>query len=209
MRLGILLTILCAAVLLPAPARAEDGAHATPMEDSVARLKDSLKQEHQQQRGNAVAASLEEWRQKNPGETSTGLKLVKGLGLCIGVFLIGAALYQRMRGRGLPGNGGRMQVLERLPLTAKTALMLVECDGRKLLVAVGPDRVAFQGQPQADGLEGFELECGAEARQAEAGLSAVGRPRSLDALRMSALLHFVSSSGLRTFRFPAARRPGR
>lgn len=150
------LTVLCA----PTPASAQDRP-AAAMEDSVARLKDALKQEHAQQRGNAVSAALEGLRQAPVEEQSTGGKMLKGLGLCVGVFLIGVALCQRLRARATAAGGGRMRVIERLPLSAKTSLILVECEGRTLLAAVGPERVTLH-ERAAQAVEQFELECGAE-----------------------------------------------
>ena len=143
-----------AALLWSVPARGEqEPAQAQTMESSVARIKDSLKQESS--RGNAVSAGLEEWRQSRPQESGAGMKMLQGLGFCLGVLLIGSAVARRLRGRSVGVQNGRLRVLERLALTPKTALLLVECDGRSMLLSVGPDHVAFQPAPAA-----YPLECG-------------------------------------------------
>ncbi len=57
-------------------------------------------------------------------------------------------------------NSKRLKVKERLAITSKTALVLIEMDGRSMLVSVGPERVSFSGQ--GDGLVMNEAELAQE-----------------------------------------------
>ena len=69
--------------------------------------------------------------------------MVRGLGLCVGLLLVAAALMRRARQReGILG-ARRLEVLERVMVAPKTALVLARVDGRTVLCAVGADRVSL------------------------------------------------------------------
>jgi len=81
---------------------------------------------------------------------SLAWRMFQGLGLCLGGFLVGMYLYRRATGVKSGPHRRRMQVLERVPLAGKTALVLAEVDGRAVLLAVGPDRVTALRDQHAD-----------------------------------------------------------
>ena len=97
--------------------------------------------------GNLAAKAL--FDRDQIAEPSSGASLVsrmfQGLGLSVGAFLIGIALYRKYKGVGASEHSGRkLKVLERIPINSKTALCLVKCADREFLVSVGPDKVQMQ-----------------------------------------------------------------
>jgi len=87
-----------------------------------------------------------------------GFVIFKGLVLCIGLFLIGVAGYQKFYNKTGSAKGGKrcLQILEKMPLSPKTTLLLVECDGEKLLLTLGNERVTF-ASTQFNNLESQRL----------------------------------------------------
>ena len=71
----------------------------------------------------------------NPGVT-----LVKGLGLVLGTLFLGLGIYRRYftKYSGI-GSSPRMRIKERLALNGKSTLVLVEIDGRELLISTGAE----------------------------------------------------------------------
>ena len=109
---------------------------------SVAKIKNALRQENSTaaNRGQVVG----KWADGQEGETSQlGFGVLKALGLCVGVFLIGVAVTKRYRGGVQTGGARRLRVVERVPLSSKTHLVIAEVEGNQVLLAVGPDRVSF------------------------------------------------------------------
>ena len=115
--------------------------------DSVVKLKDTLKKE---QRSLAVKGGITNWSPASDDIDAqpNGLTMLKGLGICVGIFFIGIAITQRLRNRKgiLKGQTRQMRVIERLQLTPKTALLLVECEGRPSFLC--PKR-GFSRRPMA------------------------------------------------------------
>lgn len=95
-------------------------------------------------------------------------KMVSALGLTIGALLIGMHLYRRFSGVPVPARPRRMRIVERLPIGAKTALVLVEFDGRPMILSVGADNVTAV-EPQVSEMSDVERLC-----RDEAALTAVG-----------------------------------
>lgn len=84
--------------------------------------------------------------QKIPDQSPTSasaVRMIAGLALCVGVLLIGAWLVRRASGRIKPSNTRNMRIIERMPVTPKTSLMLIEIDGRRVMIAAGPEKVSF------------------------------------------------------------------
>lgn len=69
-------------------------------------------------------------------------RLFSGLLICLGVFCCGIYLAKR---RGLIKHTGerRVSILERIPLTARTSLVLLEKDGKEILLSVGSEQVSY------------------------------------------------------------------
>ena len=81
-----------------------------------------------------------------PENTSSGLKVVQALALCIGVLLVGAWFFRRYWGSGVQYAGRRLKIREKLSVSPRTALVLVEVDGRPLVLALGSEKVTFCDQ---------------------------------------------------------------
>lgn len=82
---------------------------------------------------------------------------LKGLGICIGTLLVGVWAVKKFKigSKVLPSR--RMRVIERLPLTQKSSLLLLEIDGTKTLVGVGPDRISFAPELQRNVSGDFDM----------------------------------------------------
>lgn len=79
-------------------------------------------------------------------ESQTGisiLNLMEGLGYCLAVFFLGIYLYKRFVLRQSGPIKRHMQIVERLQLTTKSSLVLVEIEGRKVVLSVGSERTSF------------------------------------------------------------------
>jgi flagellar biogenesis protein FliO len=95
---------------------------------------------------NDAPGALGAWRpEAMAGSESSGMgsRLVQGLVLALGLFFILLHFLKRSGRVKLHSSGKHMQLLERLPLSSKTCLNLVEVDGQPFLVGVGPDRVSI------------------------------------------------------------------
>lgn len=75
------------------------------------------------------------------------VRMVGGFLLCLGVFAGGVHLYRRYGAVALRGNSRRLTIVERIPITAKSALTLVALDGREFLVTSGPDNLRVVSTP--------------------------------------------------------------
>lgn len=148
----------------PIVASAESGGGDGPTKLEQARALVAERQAERNGGGQSAADS--------PPDTTVGgtaVKLFSALGLALGAFFIGLHVHRRMTGATTPaGRTRRMQIVERLPIASKTALVLVEVDGRPLVLTVGADRVtAIDGH-------GSELTDVERLCRDEAALVAVG-----------------------------------
>ena len=92
---------------------------------------------------NAKEAPTPSWRTEEQSLSGAGMSMVKSLVLCIGIFLVGAAIYRKFALKGSISAGRRIKIMERTPLSSRTFLSIVEVDGKTVLLACGPDRVSF------------------------------------------------------------------
>lgn len=69
------------------------------------------------------------------------LRMLEALGLCVGFFLVGAHFLKRINGKHGIGSSKRMRILERLPVSPKTTMVLAQVDGKTILLSVGAERV--------------------------------------------------------------------
>jgi flagellar biogenesis protein FliO len=111
---------------------------------SVKRLKESLQAEAPS-KTNSVKSIAEGWDAETgePDKQPGAMRMVQGLGLCIGLFLVGVAIAKRINPKLAVVNEQRMCVRSRLPLTSKTQLVLAEVDGQEVLIAVGQEHVSL------------------------------------------------------------------
>lgn len=89
--------------------------------------------------------------------TDTAFQAGKGLAICLAILFIGAAAYKRLNPNIVnTRREQRMKVIDRLSLGSRSAVLLIEIDGRQALVGVAPDSVSIQ--PWGDGAirESFE-----------------------------------------------------
>lgn len=84
------------------------------------------------------------WENGNSAAPS-GFNVLEGLALCCGLFFIMLYALKRLNRGKLGAGTRRMKVLERLALSSKTALLMVEVDGRSQILALGAERVEFLG----------------------------------------------------------------
>lgn len=87
------------------------------------------------------------------GTESPGLKVIQALALCIGVLLIGAWFFRRFWGSGVQYAGRRLKIREKLSISPRTSLVLVEMDGRPLVLALGSEKVTFCDQDLSYGID--------------------------------------------------------
>lgn len=80
----------------------------------------------------------------DPGlNAPSGMRVVQGLFICAAVFFIGIHLYRKyvLREQGAITKR-QIKIIERTAITPKTALVLVEFEGKKLILAVGSEQVS-------------------------------------------------------------------
>jgi flagellar biogenesis protein FliO len=72
------------------------------------------------------------------------LKTVKGLGLCLGVLLIFFYFYKKRFPESVQSfSKRRLKILERLPVSAKSHVILLELDGKPLLCGITHESITF------------------------------------------------------------------
>lgn len=73
----------------------------------------------------------------------TLVRLFQGLAFCLGVFFIGIHIYRKYYYRMKPLNENHMRILEKLALSNKSMLYLVEIEGKKIIVGAGADKLTM------------------------------------------------------------------
>ncbi len=71
------------------------------------------------------------------------VRLFQGFGLCVAIFLIGIHLYKKYILKDDFKTERSLRVLEKIPLSGKSHLCLVQYNDKKLLMAVGSENVSF------------------------------------------------------------------
>lgn len=84
---------------------------------------------------------------------SSVLRMVGGLFLCLGFLGLGVHLYKRYVLPRTLSDKKRMQVVERLPISPKSTLLLVTLDGKEFLLSTGSESCRVVSVPR----EGDEL----------------------------------------------------
>ncbi len=74
---------------------------------------------------------------------SSALRMVGGLFLCLGLLGAGVHVYKRYVVPRSSASQRRMQVVERLQLSPKSALLLVTLDGKEFVMATGSESTRF------------------------------------------------------------------
>jgi flagellar biogenesis protein FliO len=130
---------------VPDEARGSEGAASNAVVDSVARIKSDLRRESAGglDGGARPKQLLPDWQ--SPGQPVSGGgavgKALQGLGLCLGAFLVTVGLARRFR-RPAAASAKSVRVVERVPLSTKTTLVVVEFDGERILLTQGSEQIA-------------------------------------------------------------------
>jgi len=138
MAAAVLLTgsVLCSTL------SAEETATASPrgeisVESKLERTREILKGNHEEKDKAPAGEKVEDDLGK------TGFRLMKGLLLCLGVFAIGIYIAKRLGLKPAVAGGKKIRILDRAALTPRSSLVLVEAEGKSVLVAVGSEHVAL------------------------------------------------------------------
>lgn len=166
-----LLTAILGVLLAGAGALADTQPEAQPAqassvaESQVSALKSQVEKP---QTGNsrsdrpAALAGLADTSREEPVISSSAYSMIKGLMLCLGILFVGVHFMKRMTPH-RPGARGqrRLAVVERLPISSRSAIVLLEVDGKPVLASVGSEQVQFfaAGQAAAGFSESLEGLC--------------------------------------------------
>jgi len=105
----------------------------------------------------AAGSSLQAFNTPDePGSSSAWLKLAQAFCICMALLCAIIFCLKRYSDKFAKVGDKKLRVKERLPLTGKTALLLVEYEGRNMLVAVGSERVSFSDNDSPFRLAGEE-----------------------------------------------------
>ena len=102
------------------------------------------------------------WRSGIASESSSlessGIKMLQGLALCGGVLCLGAWAYKKYVLKTPAVASRKMRIIERLPLSPKATLVLIEVEGIKKIVAMGSDPVSFHdlAEPESFSFDSIE-----------------------------------------------------
>lgn len=79
-----------------------------------------------------------------PIDLSTSiLSMVKGLAICISLLLVVVWVLKKIKSPMITGQGRKLKIIERLPVSAKSSILLVEVNKKKMLIGVGSDPVSL------------------------------------------------------------------
>ena len=80
---------------------------------------------------------------KQGGAGASIVPMFQGLGLCLAIFFIGLHLYKRFHKHTEQSVSRRLRLIERIPLSGKSTLVLALRDGKPILLTVGSERVSL------------------------------------------------------------------
>ena len=92
---------------------------------------------------NTVKSWTPAWRGQAESVDKSGYSMVVGLGSCIAVLFGGLALAKKAGWVKVPTHNRSVQVLEKIALSSKSSLCVIEAEGKKYLIAVGSERVSL------------------------------------------------------------------
>jgi flagellar biogenesis protein FliO len=93
---------------------------------------------------------------ETPSSGNSLFRMFGGLLFCLGVFGAGIHISRKYGFAQPKGSKRRMKVIEKMQLTQKSSLLLVSCDGRELLLTVGPDQARLLQSQLSSNREFFE-----------------------------------------------------
>lgn len=94
--------------------------------------------------GQDRGAVVNELEKDKPYTTGAAvLRMIQGLGIVAGMFLIGAHYYKKYTFKNAPQFSKKIKILERSSLGGKNGLVLAEVDGQRILVGMGGDSLSL------------------------------------------------------------------
>ena len=91
----------------------------------------------------ASPVEVEQFDAKN-----SALRMIGGLFLCFGLLGGGVHIYRRYVLPRAMSDKRRLQIVERLPLSAKSSLLLVKLDGKEFMLSTGPEAARLIAPPR-------------------------------------------------------------
>ncbi len=73
--------------------------------------------------------------------TASLFSMFKGLAICILLLFALIWVLKKIKSPIVSGQGKKLKIIERLPVSARSSLLLVEVNKKQILVGVGPDNV--------------------------------------------------------------------
>lgn len=77
------------------------------------------------------------------------LRMIGGLFLCLGCFGGGLHMYKRFVVPRSKSDKRRLQIVERLPLSSKSSLLLVRLDGKEFMLSTGAEAARLISPPRS------------------------------------------------------------
>ena len=93
-----------------------------------------------------------------PTLEESGTKMIQGLAVCGFVLCVGVWGYKRYILKAPAVASRKMKIIERMPLSPRSTLVLIEVEGKKKLVAMGSDPVSFHDLAESESFSFDSLE---------------------------------------------------
>ena len=75
--------------------------------------------------------------------SSSLMSMLKGLAICIALLLIVVWVLKKLKSPIVTGQGRSLRIIERLPVSAKSSILLIEVNKKRMLIGVGSDPVSL------------------------------------------------------------------
>ena len=89
--------------------------------------------------------------------TASFFSMFKGLAICIALLLVVIWVLKKIKAPIVTGQGRKLKIIERLPVSARSSLLLVQVENRQMLVGVGADPVSLVSDFINSDSEQFEI----------------------------------------------------
>lgn len=141
----VFLLILLTAITLSCPVYADDAGGDSSAQGKIEKTKELMAGGKSAESGGSSSFGAD-WKSGAATDISaqeTGFRMIKGLGICLGVLFIGVYFYKKYALQGNVSVGRTMKILERMPVSTRTSVILAEVKGRRVLLSVGSERVTM------------------------------------------------------------------
>ena len=75
--------------------------------------------------------------------SSSLLSMLKGLAICIALLLLVVWVLKKLKSPIVTGHGRSLKIIERLPVSAKSSILLIEVNNKRVLIGVGSEPVSL------------------------------------------------------------------